>query len=229
LTPEQKGDYVSVTISYISDLLLQAQKSGFNVPDHVLRMADKSARYAEHISKAATFDGLTGLYDVDVIRQIGEDTVENNRRANGKGVSVIFIDLDGFKEVNDTYEHKAGNAALRSFGRILRKLRETDISAGRYGGDEFLVVLPDTDYQGAIEAEKRIRDAFEYRKARYLHMLGKRFPQTDLDKVRGLSYSAGIASAETSCASFDELKQRADAAMYKAKKSGKKGVAVSDS
>jgi diguanylate cyclase (GGDEF)-like protein len=123
---------------------------------------------------------------------------------------VILCDIDDFKEINDTYGHDAGDRALQTLSDTLTTiLRKTDI-AGRYGGDEFMLILPATSISGA-----------EILAGKLLEALGG----MDLDFLRGekctLSVSIGIAGLETKNDTIDTLVKRADGAMYSSKQSGK--------
>jgi two-component system cell cycle response regulator len=128
---------------------------------------------------------------------------------------VIFLDLDGFKGINDQYGHLAGSETLTEVGGILsRAVRESDILA-RYGGDEFVVVLPETPASGALVIGERIRRAIE----------GHRFLQAQGLAAR-LSASLGIASYPDHALAPEGLIQKADQAMYRVKEREKNGIEV---
>jgi diguanylate cyclase (GGDEF)-like protein len=128
-------------------------------------------------------------------------------------VSVIFLDMDGFKTVNDRFGHLAGSQTLVEVGQLLREtVREIDMVA-RYGGDEFVVVLPQTDPAGAMVIAERIREQIEG--TSFLGGIGLELH---------LTASLGVASFPDQGQSRDELIHKADAAMYRVKESGKNGV-----
>jgi diguanylate cyclase (GGDEF)-like protein len=132
--------------------------------------------------------------------------------ARGRGYALVMIDMDRFKQLNDTLGHAAGDAALRLLVRELQPcLREVD-RLGRLGGEEFAVLLPDTDLAGAALVAERMRLLVEHTP---LHWL-------DLDWA--LSASFGIAEATMGDASGDAVLARADAAMYRAKQQGRNVV-----
>jgi diguanylate cyclase (GGDEF)-like protein len=132
---------------------------------------------------------------------------------SGRPLSLLFIDLDGFKGVNDTHGHLFGSRALvEAAGLIRTSARETDIPA-RFGGDEFAVVLPDTGGEGAFAVGERIRD----------RVAAHRFLASDGLDVH-LTASVGVATLPDAAASADELVAAADKAMYRVKDSGKNGI-----
>ncbi len=131
---------------------------------------------------------------------------------------MIFLDLDGFKGVNDTHGHLCGSRTLFEVGDILRRsVREEDIVA-RYGGDEFVVVLPQTDGKAAFSIAERMRQALNGHE--FLH---------GFDLAVHLSASFGISSFPEHGSMPQDLIQKADQAMYSVKESGKDAVAVAGS
>jgi len=137
---------------------------------------------------------------------------------SGRPLSLLFIDLDGFKGINDTHGHLYGSRALVEAGGIIRQCaRETDI-VSRFGGDEFAVILPDTGSEGAAAVGQRIRDrvsAFGF-----LHGDGL--------NIR-LTVSVGVATLPDVAASAEGLIQAADEAMYHVKDHGKNGIYIAGS
>lgn len=132
--------------------------------------------------------------------------------ARGRGYALVMIDMDRFKQLNDSLGHAAGDAALRQMVRELQPcVREVD-RFGRLGGEEFCVLLPDTDLAGAALVAERMR------------MLLDAAPLRWLEQDWPLSASFGIAEAERGDASADAVLARADAAMYRAKHQGRNVV-----
>ncbi|CAM2068063.1 Sensor domain-containing diguanylate cyclase [Sulfidibacter corallicola] len=156
-------------------------------------------------------DDLTKLYNSRHLNQCLETEIKRARRLH-KPLSLVFLDLDGFKAVNDCYGHLQGSQTLIDVAKIISGCaRDTDI-AGRWGGDEFMLILPATDTEGAIIVSERIRDRIEH------HSIG------DLN----MSASIGIATFPTHGHHKEELMQLADKAMYRVKDKGKNGILVAD-
>jgi diguanylate cyclase (GGDEF)-like protein len=157
-------------------------------------------------------DDLTRLYNS---RYLNLALRRESRLAarTGRSLSLLFIDLDGFKSINDSHGHLAGSRALVEAGSVIRgSARETDIVA-RFGGDEFALILPDTGPPGAMAVAERIRE----RLARH------RFLAADGLTIH-LTASVGVATIPDVATTADELVQAADAAMYRVKDRGKNGV-----
>jgi diguanylate cyclase (GGDEF)-like protein len=157
-------------------------------------------------------DDLTRLYNSRYLNQVLRRETKRSMRG-GRPVSLLFIDLDGFKSINDTYGHLSGSAALVEAGTVIRGgARETDVVA-RFGGDEFALVLPDTGVVGALAVADRVREriashAFLAAQGLNIH----------------LTASVGIATLPDMARTADELVQAADAAMYQVKALGKNGI-----
>lgn len=122
---------------------------------------------------------------------------------SGTPLSVLFIDLDLFKAINDTYGHRVGDAVLKEFARFLKEVVRTSDIVARPGGDEFVVLLPATDLRGAQYVARKICQV----------LCGKRFTRKRLS----VSISIGVASTSEGCSTFSCLKEKADERMYKTK------------
>jgi diguanylate cyclase (GGDEF)-like protein len=159
-------------------------------------------------------DDLTKLFNSRYLNvYIGREIKRCKR--HGIPLSIIFLDLDGFKGVNDAFGHLAGSRTLTEVGGILAEaVRESDIIA-RYGGDEFVVVLPETPASGALVIAERIRRSIE------LHT----FLQEQGLAAR-ISASVGIASYPDHALTPEGLIQKADQAMYRVKERDKNGIEV---
>lgn len=170
-----------------------------------------NARLHRIVERQALVDGLTGLPNR---RQCEETLAGELARVDrfGGPLAVVVADLDRFKDVNDRYGHPAGDAVLREFGvLLLETVRDVD-SAGRWGGEEFLLILPGTDLDGGAQVAERIRVALAGRIV--LALDGTPIPVTA---------SFGVA-ATPPAATASELFTAADAAMYEAKRTGRNRV-----
>ncbi len=156
----------------------------------------------------AITDGLTGLYNHRYLHERLEEEIERARRQKTR-LSLLFCDCDQFKVYNDTWGHKAGDEALTRVARVIEAVgRRVDLAA-RYGGEELVLVLVDTDTDGALKAAERIRADVE----RSCETGGRR-----------LSVSVGVATFPDDASAKDELLDKADWAMYAAKRAGRNRV-----
>jgi diguanylate cyclase (GGDEF)-like protein len=162
-------------------------------------------------------DDLTSLYNSRYLSQVLRRETKRASR-NGRPLSLLFLDLDGFKSINDRHGHLFGSRALVEAAGVIRdSARETDVVA-RFGGDEFALVLPDTGTEGATAVGERVRErvaAHEFLKA---HGLSIR-----------LTASVGVATLPDVASSDETLIQAADEAMYRVKARGKNGIYVAGS
>ena len=157
-------------------------------------------------------DDLTSLYNSRYLNQVLRRETKRASRS-GRPLSLLFIDLDGFKAVNDTHGHMFGSRALVEAAAVIRSsARETDVVA-RFGGDEFALILPDTGGEGAFAVGERIRE----------RIAAHNFLAEDRLNIH-LTASVGVATLPDVAASADELMQAADKAMYQVKDSGKNGI-----
>jgi diguanylate cyclase (GGDEF)-like protein len=157
-------------------------------------------------------DDLTHLYNSRYLNQVLRRETKRASRS-GRPLSLLFIDLDGFKAINDTYGHLFGSRALVEAAAVIRgSARETDV-VSRFGGDEFALVLPDTGGEGAFAVGERIRE----------RLAAHRFLAQDGLNLH-LTASVGVATLPDVAASADELVQAADMAMYEVKAHGKNGI-----
>jgi diguanylate cyclase (GGDEF)-like protein len=157
-------------------------------------------------------DDLTHLYNSRYLNLVLRRETKRASRS-GRPLSLLFIDLDGFKAVNDTHGHLFGSRALVEAAAVIRSsARETDV-VSRFGGDEFALVLPDTGGEGAYAVGERIRE----------RIAAHRFLTGDGLDIH-LTVSVGVATLPDVANSSEELVQAADKAMYRVKDSGKNGI-----
>ena len=174
-------------------------------------IALENARLHSIVERQAQTDGLTGLASR---RHFEETLVLELARAKrfGTPLSVVLADLDDFKAVNDRHGHAVGDLVLREFAAVVQHtLREVDL-AGRWGGEEFALLLPGTDAQGGMQLAERLRTAIESRP-----VILPDGGTLDITASLGVSSYSGTSSAE-------ELFEAADQALYRAKTSGKNQV-----
>ena len=181
-----------------------------------LRNGFRVTRLQERLRRAALIDGLTGLWNHTQFRQLGEQEFARVRRYGGVA-SLLLLDLDLFKAINDTYGHEAGNHVLKATAsHLLSMVRDTDVVA-RYGGEEFAVICPETEMDAAAALAERIRQTLRRDVA---------FPQGLRSVV-----TASIGVASTSLADVVSVRDwvnLADQALYAAKRSGRDRVCRAD-
>jgi two-component system cell cycle response regulator len=173
--------------------------------------AVENVQLRAQLNRLASTDHLTGIYNRrEVERRL---SVEVDRAIrHGRPLTVLMIDIDNLKRVNDRYGHAAGDEVVCLLGRILStNMRSSDV-AGRVGGDEFLVVLPEVDANGGAALAQRLIHRFDAE----LPTLGDWE-----DAAARVGISVGIASSGEAALSADRLFSRADEALYEAKREGK--------
>jgi diguanylate cyclase (GGDEF)-like protein len=169
-------------------------------------VALENARLHGMVERQALVDGLTGLAN----RRAASDALHGETARAERletPLSVVLADLDEFKEVNDAHGHAVGDEVLRVVAEVLREtLRESDV-AGRWGGEEFLLLLPGADEEGAAQLAERVRVALAAR---------------SIPSVPGLHVTASFGVAEYAGETTPEqLLEAADGALYRAKRAGK--------
>jgi diguanylate cyclase (GGDEF)-like protein len=194
---------------------------GKSFDDYEFRLVQILAEYAaiaienaslyKQAQIAALTDDLTGLGNTRRFNQLLPEQLHL-----GQPVSLIVTDFDNFKQVVDRYGHRVGSLTIAQIGRMMGELiRPTDFAA-RFGGDEFVIVLPDTSSEEALEVAERIRQAVE---------TCQRLDGRDVD-ISGVTASIGVAVFPDHAADADGLFHAADEAMYETKRRGKNGVTL---
>ncbi|TYC57049.1 diguanylate cyclase [Marinobacter sp. BW6] len=180
--------------------------------DYLVRSVRIRCYRARQLSDLMNRDSLTGLLKHSLIKQELEKELARCRRF-GHASSVVMIDLDHFKQVNDTWGHRQGDIVIRALANLLRnRLRETDI-IGRYGGEEFAVVLPDCSVQAAMAVIKGIGESF----SELAFSVG--------DSAFHVTLSAGVSEINDFVNGDDAL-EAADQALYHRKREGRNGVTI---
>ncbi|EKG35179.1 MULTISPECIES: response regulator [Pseudomonas syringae group] len=214
--------YVSVPIIYLSaeddqDKQLDAMSEGGDdfltkpiKPRHLITTVRNRAARARNLKARMVRDSLTGLYNHTHILQLLEDCSFRSRR-EGKPLCFAMLDIDHFKRVNDSHGHPMGDRVIKSLALFLKqRLRKTDF-IGRYGGEEFAIVMPDTDIQSA----HRVLDDIRHRFAE-IH-----YPAQPADLF--CTFSAGVVALGADDDSLS-LASQADTALYCAKHAGRNRV-----
>lgn len=172
-------------------------------------------RYRHQLVKLASLDGLTGLPNRRRTAELATAALAHATLAQ-RPLTVAIIDMDHFKVINDRCGHAAGDFVLKEFARVGREaLRETDI-LGRWGGEEFLLIMPDATLEFALASVERMRTL----------VFGIRLPPSGA--ALQVSISAGLATSQPHGRSLDEIVARADSALYVAKNEGRDLVRVAE-
>lgn len=178
------------------------------------RLQDQQEELMSNLVKLASTDHLTQTFNRRVLFQVGSEEFRYSRMHN-KLLSVLMLDIDDFKQVNDTFDHAAGDEALQKVALRCRELiRDTD-TIGRYGGEEFVIVLPDTDAEAARTMAECLRQG--------VTQVGQSMSFSDQLQVTA---SIGIATLTPEVADFEALVVMADHAHYIAKHSGKNQISA---
>lgn len=170
----------------------------------IISIAVKNVQLFDQVQVSSVSDALTGCFNRAHAFATLDSEMRRARR-NGRALSIVMIDVDDFKRINDVHGHLQGDAVLASIGETLRRtLRSSDIKC-RYGGDEFIVILPETPIDGAEQVVEHLRRAIER-----VEFPGKTRPFS-------IAVSLGAASAHSGEADALALVGRADAALYRDK------------
>ena len=168
----------------------------------------------KQLERISRVDGLTGLFN----RRYWEEMCASEyKRASrvGSPATMMILDIDHFKKVNDQYGHPAGDKTIKTLARIIAKaIRETDI-AGRYGGEEFTIILPDTEVSSARIVAERIRKLAEH------------LPVEWEEHTINFTVSIGLAGFNSSFGDHMAWIEKADQGLYEAKESGRNKIVVS--
>lgn len=173
------------------------------------------AANTRELERLATVDALTGLYNRRHFMETGTHEQARTHRY-GSPMALIVVDADGFKQINDTWGHPAGDRVLKGLAHVmLDSVRDQD-TVGRLGGEEFAVILPETDQAGAVAIAERMRAAVQ----------AMTLAIADDGTALGVTVSVGIATVDNHNDSFEAALGRADKALYRAKELGRNRVEI---
>ena len=201
------------------------EKVSFNVSnlDFVLKLSEfismtvSNAVLYERTKKLSVTDGLTGISNRPNMEQVLRSEFERSMRY-GAPLSVVLLDVDHFKGVNDTYGHQKGDEILVAFASLLKKFCRANDTAARYGGEEFLMILPQSNAQGAFKIAERVRE----------EMMKLNF--TGNESNFSVTTSGGVVELDRDfIKSTDQLVTMADQALYEAKNSGRNKTVIGHS
>lgn len=199
----------SLMVASFAPLLVSGPIGGVIV--HLLRQVEEARQRAQQL---AWNDELTGLLNRRRFTEVGERELRLAQRQRTE-LALVLLDVDNFKHINDRHGHSGGDAVLQAMGRVLpASLRSTDVAA-RWGGEEFVLLLPGASGESALQVTERVRQAV----AQQAIVSG--------GQVLRWTVSVGVADASEGEA-FDALVRRADLAMYRAKSEGKNRVCAAE-
>jgi len=219
--PPSDGDEVAVLAGAFNDMATRIQRYTHSLESDIRErtqsLAEANARLSESntaLAALATTDAMTDLYNYRHFRTVMLNEIQRTERTKSP-FALLMIDVDHFKQWNDTLGHPAGDRALRALAGMLKsRIRRTD-AAFRYGGEEFAILLVDTHETGALLVAETIRRLVE------ATPLG---PNT----AEQLTISIGVAVHPNHGQDFDTLVESADAALYRAKTGGRNRVVVAE-
>lgn len=172
----------------------------------IVLLARRASAISRRQAELATLDSLTGIYNRRTILDTA-DRLERSPEHSGR-LSILMVDVDHFKSINDNFGHAVGDEVLCRITQVLRtQIRSTDF-VGRYGGEEFLVLMPDTGPEGALKVAEKLRASIE----------------SDIREPQPVTISIGVATTLEGDASLDRTLSRADTALYAAKTAGRNRV-----
>jgi len=209
----------------LRNMAAQLQNANERLEEQAARLAHLNAVLEEEIRQKrvledelraiATTDSLTGVYTRRQLIEFGDSELKRFLRTR-RSFCILMLDIDHFKNINDTYGHQTGDITLKSFAKICKEsVRSTDI-IGRIGGEEFVVIMPETPPNEALETAERIR----------CNVALKEFFIEDLNISIAVTVSVGLYESSTVESSFEQMMAKADSALYQAKRGGRNSVIV---
>ena len=202
-------DYLAKTPASADEVLLTVERAV-----EKKRLKDANRRLLAELESLSRHDGLTGLWNRRSLQEALPRELARARRYN-HALAVVMFDIDHFKNVNDAHGHQGGDIVLRAFAQTVSSVLRGEDTLSRYGGEEFLAVLPETDERGALGAAERV----VARVAKTPVLLG--------DGEIRITVSAGVSCLQPSTRDADDLVARADHALYEAKRRGRNQAVAS--
>lgn len=201
-------------IGYLAVLgVKQKQKDKFYILSQQFMLGIKRALLYQKVQELAITDGLTGVFTRRHYMERCNEEIERSRKFH-YSATFLMADIDHFKEINDHYGHLVGDAVLREVAKTIKEnIRQVD-AAGRYGGEEFIIILTETDKNGARFAAERIRQAIEDKHIKVY------------DEDLRTTISIGIATFPEDSQELSALIDKADNALYRAKQTGRNRVCL---
>ncbi|MEX2376285.1 MAG: GGDEF domain-containing protein [Dehalococcoidia bacterium] len=197
--------------------LVLNQRAAARRESNLRRIAAQLREVSAELDRLARTDGLTGVANRRSLFDLMGTEFRRSRRY-GRNLSVLMLDLDGFKQVNDRWGHPLGDEILRDIASLVRQnVRESD-TVGRYGGEEFMVILPEASAAQAVAAAEKLRSAVEAHDFR---------TSGHIPSPVRITVSVGVASMPVEEEQDEvELFSRADQALYEAKRTGRNRVVL---
>ena len=176
----------------------------------------------DKIYRMATIDAGTDIFNKQYLLDALESEFQASK-SSGRNLSIIYYDLDHFKKVNDTYGHNAGDQVLREGSDLVKGLVRKDDILGRFGGEEFVIILPNTDARTAYDLAERIRKSMEA----YTFQLDVTSPDGQKQVVaHKQTFSVGVSQLSPDMSAAKELMESADKKLYTSKQSGRNRVTI---
>jgi two-component system cell cycle response regulator len=200
-------------VGYIPKSKLSKDRLLNTIDDAVIKWTQlqQSRANQEELERIANYDSLTGLLNRRAILQEMDDQIKRVRRYK-EPLSIVMLDIDHFKKVNDKYGHIVGDSVLEEMAKTIGSvIRGTDV-VGRYGGEEFIIILPHAEQDAALSVAERVRNAVV---------------AVEMKSSNGDTFSVTVSQGVASYMSNEDiysLIQRADAALYQAKENGRDRV-----
>lgn len=208
-----------VLVSFALDISMQKEAQSNLIDTHVklTKQTQELQRAKQELKELVSRDPLTNAYNRRYFSEVASKLIPIGRRKE-EPISVLMIDIDKFKKINDTYGHSAGDEVIKTLAiKLQSSTRESDIVA-RFGGEEFAIILPNTDKKSALTIAESIREEIE---ESHLDLC----PTTPSNELIKFTISIGVDEFNyTTDGQIDNSLNRADKALYKAKNSGRNRV-----